>query len=160
MDRNKPFNQHFSFCMIDDTLKQIQSLSGLSQVQLASLFGVTRQALYKWLKGYPCITKHKEHILDVSVCIKDAHQRLGSSQALNCWLLTPTSPGGAKPLTYLSERRYDVFQGFLLRASAPSWRVYQERSPEDVRDARERLKPRSFRDDLEDFTQQKFRNSP
>jgi hypothetical protein len=117
--------------MIDDILKQIQALSGLSQIQIASLFGVSRQALYYWLKGKPCIIKHREHILEVSVCIEEAYHRLASNQDLNCWLLTPTSPGGHTPLFYLAYKRYDVFRGFLLRSSAPSWRVNQAEDLED-----------------------------
>jgi hypothetical protein len=92
--------------------------------------------------------------------IVEATQRLGSPSAMNAWLLTPVSPGGKRPVDYLTERQYTIFRGFLLRVHdgremfrslAPSNRVYKERSPEEVKDALERLRPRAWRDEDEEY---------
>ena len=92
--------------------------------------------------------------------MEDATQRLGSPSATNGWLLTPVSPGGKRPVDYLAERQYTIFRGFLLRVRdgremfrplAPSNCVYKERSPEEVKDALERLRPQAWRDEDENI---------
>jgi hypothetical protein len=92
--------------------------------------------------------------------MEEATQRLGSPNAVNAWLLTPVSPGVKRPIDYLAERQYTIFRGFLLRERvgqemfrplAPSNRIYKERSPEEVKDALERLRPRAWRDEDEEY---------
>src|SRR5712671_2360408 len=96
---------------------------------------------------------------ELLVLMEEATQRLGSPSAANAWLLTPVSPGGKRPIDYLAERQYTIFRGFLLRVRdgqemfrplAPSNRKYKERSPQEFKDALERLRPRSWRDEDED----------
>ncbi len=61
-----------------------------------------------------------------------------------------------KPIDYLATREYSIFRGFLLRVRTsqkmfrpltPSNRIYKERSPEEIKDALERLRPRAWRND-------------
>ena|SRR5437588_722790 len=96
---------------------------------------------------------------EVLELMEEAAQRLGSLPATNSWLLTSVSPGGKRPIDYLAERQYSIFRGFLLRVRtghevfrtlAPSSRVHQERSREDVEAARERLRPRAWRGEDDD----------
>jgi len=104
-----------------------------------------------------------EHLLEVLPLLEEAAQRLGSSSATNTWLLTPVSPGGKKPIEYLSTRQYNTFRGFLLhirtgqemfRPLTPSKLVYRERPREDIEDELERLRPRAWIDeDDEDIPQ-------
>ena len=96
---------------------------------------------------------------ELLVLMEEATQRLGSPSAANAWLLTPVSPGGKRPIDYLATREYILFRGFLFRVHTgqemfrpltPSDRVYKERSSQEVKDALERLRPRSWRDEDED----------
>jgi len=135
---------------------RLREISGLTVEHLASIFAVSRTTYHKWLDGSPLKDRHKEHLLEVLPLVEDALQRLGSSSDLNTWLLTPVSPGGKKPIDYLAEREYTTFRGFLLRVHTgreifrpltPSNRIYKERSPEEFKDALERLRPGAWRDD-------------
>lgn len=145
--------------MVTDVLKQLHEASGLTLGKLTYIFGVSRVSLHKWLGGKPCTLAHKEHILEVSILIKEAAERKGSPQEVAIWLLTPVSSGGKKPIAYLAERQYDVFRGFLLRERtgherftrlAPSGRIYQERPREEVEAELERLRPGICLEDYED----------
>ena len=136
--------------------ERLREISGLKVERLAEIFGVSRTTYYKWLSGSPLHDVHREHLLEVLSLIEEAIQRFGSPGAMNIWLLTPISPGGKKPIDYLMMRQYSIFRGFLLRvrtghevfrALPPSHRVYQERSQEELEDARERLRPRAWRDE-------------
>jgi len=146
--------------MISDTLRQLHEASGLTFGRIASIFGVSRQAFHKWMRGKPCTETHKEHILEVSVLIQEVHYRLGHEEEVSKWLLTPTSPGGKKPIDYLIERQYAVLRGFLLHrrtdrreqctALYPSGRIFQERPREEVEEVLERLRPGSCLEDYDD----------
>jgi transcriptional regulator with XRE-family HTH domain len=134
--------------------EQLRAMSGLRVEQLAAIFGVSRTTYHKWLSGSPLHESHREHLLEVLPLIEETAQRLESPSATSTWLLTPVLPGGRKPIEYLSERQYTIFRGFLLRLRTgqerfrplpPSKRVYQERSQEEIEDALERLRPRTWR---------------
>lgn len=134
--------------------ERLREISGLKVERLAEIFGVSRTTYYKWLSGSLLDDGHREHLLEVLSLVEEAAQRLGSPGATNTWLLTPVSPGGKKPIDYLTAQQYNTFRGFLLRAQAgrevfrplaPSRLVYRERSREDIEDARERLRPRAWR---------------
>jgi DNA-binding transcriptional regulator YiaG len=136
--------------------ERLREVSGLKVERLAEIFDVSRTTYHKWISGSPPHDAHREHLLEVVSLVEEAAQRLGSPSATNTWLLTPVSPGGKKPIEYLSSRQYNTFRGFLLRVHTgremfrpltPSSRVYKERSPEEVKDALERLRPRAWRDD-------------
>ncbi len=136
--------------------ERLRDISGLTGRHLAKIFGVSRTTYSKWLSGSPLHDTHREHLLEILPLMEEATQRLGSSSATNTWLLTPVSPGGKKPIDYLAAREYNIFRGFLLsirtgqemfRPLAPSNRTYKERSPAEVKDALERLRPRAWRDD-------------
>ncbi len=136
--------------------EHLRAISGLTIERLAEVFGVSRTTYHKWLAGSSLHEAHREHFLEVLPLIEEAAQRLGSPNATSTWLLTPVSPGGKKPIDYLSEREYSIFRGFLLRVRTgqemfrpitPSNRIYKERLPEEVQDALERLRPRAWRDD-------------
>jgi len=136
--------------------ERLREISGLKVERLAEIFGVSRTTYYKWVSGSPLHDVHREHLLEVLSLMEEAAQRLGSPGATNTWLLTPVSPGGKKPIDYLAAREYSIFRGFLLRVRtgrevfrslAPSNRVHQERSREEVEDALERLRPRAWRDE-------------
>jgi len=135
--------------------ERLREISGLKVERLAEIFGVSRTTYYKWLAGFPLHDVHREHLLEVLSLVEEAAQRLGSPGATNTWLLTPVSPGGKKPIDYLTAQQYNTFRGFLLRVRTgqetfrpltPSNRTYQKRSPEEVKDSLERLRPRAWRD--------------
>ncbi len=140
-------------------IQQIRTDSGLTIRQLADIFHVSRQMVHRWLAGEGYRMAHREHVLEVGVLIQEAKERLGSSSAVCDFLLTPSFPGGKKPITYLAEKRYDVFCGFLLHERTgresivplqPSGRVYRERPREEIEDALHRLRPPAFPEDDED----------
>ncbi len=94
--------------------------------------------------------RHREHLLEVLPLMEEALQRLGTSNALSTWLLTPVSPVGKKPIEYLSSRQYNTFRGFLLRQGKdqkllsppmPLKYKYRERPREEIEDELERLNP-------------------
>ena len=139
-------------------VRRLREISGLTVEHLASIFGVSRTTYHKWMEDSPLSERHREHLLEVLPLIEEALQRLGSTNALSAWLLTPVSPGGKKPIEYLSTRQYTIFRGFLLRVRTgqemfrpltPSGLVYRERPREDIEDELERLNP-SFRLDEDD----------
>ena len=136
--------------------ERLRAISGLTIERLAEIFGVSRTTYYKWISGSPLHNVHREHHLEVLPLLEEVAQRLGSPNATSSWLLTPVSPGGKKPIDYLASREYAIFRGFLLRVRTnreafrpltPSNRIYKERSPEEVQDTLERLRPRTWRDD-------------
>ncbi len=136
--------------------ERLREISGLTIERLAEIFDVSRTTYYKWISGSPLHEVHREHLLEVLPLIEEAVKRLGNPSSTSTWLLTPVSPGGKKPIDYLAAREYTIFRGFLLRVRTgretfrpltPSNRTYKERSPEEVKDALERLRPRAWRDD-------------
>jgi len=136
--------------------ERLREISGLTIERLAEIFDVSRTTYYKWISGSPLHEVHREHLLEVLPLIEEAVKRLGNPSSTSTWLLTPVSPGGKKPIDYLAAREYTIFRGFLLRVRTgretfrpltPSNRTYKERSPEEVKDALERLRPRVWRDD-------------
>lgn len=155
----KSYLGHITQVKIQDTnsasmqAEHLREMSGLKVERLAEIFGVSRTTYYKWIAGSPLHDMHREHLLEVFTLIEEANQRLGGSGATNVWLLTPVSPGGKKPIDYLSEREYSIFRGFLLRIRTvegvfqpitSSRRAYMERSQEEIEDALERLRPRAW----------------
>lgn len=97
-----------------------------------------------------------EHFLEVLPLLEEAIQRLGSPASADTWLLTPVTPEGKRPVDYLYTRQYPLIRGFLLRARTgqemfrpltSSNRIHKERSPEEIKSALERLRPRVLRDD-------------
>jgi transcriptional regulator with XRE-family HTH domain len=136
--------------------ERLREISGLTIERLAEIFDVSRTTYYKWISGSPLHELHREHLLEVLPLIEEAVKRLGNPSSTSTWLLTPVSPGGKKPIDYLAARDYTIFRGFLLRGRTgretfrpltPSNLTYKERSPEEVKDALERLRPRAWRDD-------------
>lgn len=130
--------------------RRLREISGLTVEQLADIFGVSRTTYHKWMDDSPLSERHKEQFLEVVPLVEEALQRLGSTSAVNTWLLTPVSAGGKKPIEYLSTRQYTTFRGFLLRQRTgeklfhpltPSKRVYRERPREEIEDELERLNP-------------------
>jgi len=137
-------------------VERLREISGLTIERLAEIFDVSRTTYHKWISGTPLRDAHREHLLEVLPLMEQAAQRLGSTNATSTWLLSPVSPGGKKPIDYLAAREYTTFRGFLLRVRTdretfrpltPSNRIYKERSPEEVKNALERLRPREWRDD-------------
>jgi transcriptional regulator with XRE-family HTH domain len=135
--------------------ERLREISGLTIERLAEICDVSRTTYHKWISGSPLHDTHREHLLEVLPLMEEAAQRLGSPNATSTWLLTPVSPGGKKPIDYLAAREYALFRGFLLRVRTgqemfrpltPSNHIYKERSPEEVKDALERLRPRAWRD--------------
>jgi len=136
--------------------ERLREISGLKVECLAEIFGVSRTTYYRWLSGSLLHNVHREHLLEVLSLIDEVVGRLGSPGATNTWLLTPVSPGGKKPIEYLSTRQYNTFRGFLLRVCTgqemfrpltPSRLVYRERPREDIEDELERLRPRAWIDE-------------
>ncbi len=100
----------------------------------------------------------EEHLLEVVLLIEEAVGRLGTPDAVSAWLLTPVSSNGKMPIEYLATRQYAIFRGFLLgcrtgqerlRLLPPAKHPHLERSREEVEDARERLRPRMWRDEYD-----------
>jgi hypothetical protein len=98
--------------------------------------------------------------LEILPLIEETRERLGSTEAIRTWLLTPVSPGGKKPLDYLTEQQYELFRGFLLkhprgnerfRPLKPSGRVFKPRTREEVEDVREQLRPHTWYDEEQDL---------
>lgn len=136
--------------------ERLREISGLKVERLAEIFGVSRTTYYKWISGSPLHDVHREHLFEVLSLVEEAAQRLGSPGTTNTWLLTPVSPEGKKSIDYLAKKQYTIFRGFLLhvrtgreafRPLAPSNRVYQVRSREEIEDAHERLRPRAWREE-------------
>ena len=136
--------------------ERLREISGLKVERLAEIFGVSRTTYYKWISGSPLHNTHREHLLEVLPLMEEAAERLGSPNTMNNWLLTPISPEGKKPVDYLASRQYSIFRGFLLKVRTgreifrplpSSSRVHQEISREEAEDARERLRPRAWRDE-------------
>ena len=156
--RAKPANRTVSsgVNLVSVQAERLREISGLKVERLAEIFGVSRTTYYKWLSGSPLHDIHREHLLEVLPLMEEVANRLGSPIATNNWLLTPVSPGGKKPIDYLAMRQYSIFRGFLLqvrtareifRPLPSSSRVHQELSREEAEDARERLRPRAWRDE-------------
>lgn len=136
--------------------EHLREISGLTIERLAEIFDVSRTTYHKWISGSPPHDAHREHLLEVLPLMEEAARRLGSPNTISIWLLTPVSPGGKKPVDYLAAREYSIFRGFLLRVRTgqemfrpltPSNRKYKERSPEEIKAALERLRPRARGDD-------------
>lgn len=136
--------------------ERLREISGLTIERLAEIFDVSRTTYHKWISGSPPHDAHREHLLEVLPLMEEAAQRLGSPNSTSTWLLTPVSPGEKKPVDYLAAREYALFRGFLLhirtgqemfRPLTPSSRIRKERSPEEIKAALERLRPRAWRDD-------------
>ena len=145
--------------------ERLREISGLKIERLAEIFGVSRTTYYKWISGSPLHDTHREHLLEVLSLMEEASQRLGPPNALSTWLLTPVSPGGKKPIEYLSTRQYNTFRGFLLRQDIdqkllsppmPLKYAYRERSLEEIKDELERLNPGFLLD--EDYPDTSDRN--
>jgi transcriptional regulator with XRE-family HTH domain len=138
--------------------EHLQAISGLSIEHLAEIFGVSRTTYHKWLAGSPLHDTHREHLLEVLPLVEEASQRLGSPSALSAWLLTPVTPGGKKPIEYLSTRQYDIFRGFLLRGidqnllhpPTPLKFVYRERPYQQRADILRQLHPNLLLEDYPD----------
>jgi len=139
--------------------ERLREISGLKVERLAEIFGISRTTYYKWISGSPLHDVHREHLLEVLPLVEEASQRLGSPATTNTWLLTPVSPGGKKPIDYLATQQYSIFRGFLLRERTgrevfqhlmPSNRVHRELSREDIENAHELLRPRTWRDEDND----------
>ena len=139
-----------------ETASHLRELSGLDVESLAAIFGVSRVTYHRWLKGFPPKRRHHDAMLMVLPLLEEAAHRLGSPAAVATWLLTPVSAGGKKPLAYLTEKRYDLFRGFLLRQSTgkgqfrplkPSRRVFKPRTREEIEDVREQLRPHTWYDE-------------
>ena len=142
--------------LVSAQAKRLRQISSLKIERLAEIFGVSRTTYYKWIAGSTLHDEHREQLLEVLPLVEEALQRLGGPTATSAWLLTPVSPGGKKPIDYLTEREYSIFRGFLLRARTgqevfqpivASKRVHIERSREEVEDALEQLRPRAWRDE-------------
>lgn len=145
--------------------RRLREISGLTVEQLADIFGVSRTTYHKWMDDSSLSERHKEHLLEVLPLVEEALQRLGSASAVNTWLLTPVSPGGKKPIEYLSSRQYNTFRGFLLRQGIdqkllrppmPLKYAYRERPREEIEDELERLNPSFILD--EDYPDTPDRN--
>ena len=162
--QTKPQTTHIDQILSSDTnsasfqAERLREISGLTIERLAEIFDVSRTTYHKWISGSPLRDAHREQLLEVLSLIEEAAQRLGGPNTTSTWLLTPVSPGGMKPIDYLAAREYSIFRGFLLRVRTgqemfrpltPSNRIYKERSPEEIKDALERLRPRAWRNDEE-----------
>ncbi len=127
--------------------------------RLADIFGVSRTTYHKWLSGSPLHDIHRERVLEVLPLVEEALQRLGSTSNVSTWLLTPVTPGGKKPIEYLSSRQYDTFRGFLLRRGVdqkllypptPLKFAYRERPRQESEDVLKRLHPGILLEDYPD----------
>ncbi len=131
--------------------ERLREISGLKVERLAEIFGISRTTYYKWISGSPLHDVHREHLLEVLPLVEEASQRLGSPATTNTW--------GKKPIDYLATQQYSIFRGFLLRERTgrevfqhlmPSNRVHRELSREDIENAHELLRPRTWRDEDND----------
>lgn len=138
---------------IMDLANSLRESSGLDIESLAQIFKVSRATYHRWLRGLPVSKRHYNYILEIRPLLEEAAQRLGSPEAVNTWLLTPTSSGGKKPIEYLAEKNYDLFRGFLLhqrtgnelfRPLKPSRRIFKPRKREEIEDVREQLRPHTW----------------
>jgi transcriptional regulator with XRE-family HTH domain len=130
--------------------KRLREISGLTIEQVANIFGVSRITFHKWMEGSQLSDRHREHLLEVLPLVEEALRRTGTPNALSSWLLTPVSPGGKKPVDYLSSRQYNTFRGFLIRYGANQTLLsppvslgitYRDRPREEVEDEMARLHP-------------------
>lgn len=138
-------------------LERLRELTGLSMEQLAELFGVTRGSLYKWREGAAPRGERQAHLQEVLQFAEAAAEQFQGSAALNAWLQRPVSAGERTPLQLMAERRWRVLRGLLVQARGSPVRHVPEpfpgplrpRSAEELREAAERLSPRSALEDLE-----------
>lgn len=130
--------------------ERLREISGLTIKRIAEIFGVSLTTYHKWISGFSLRDAHRTHLFEVLSLMEQAAQRLGSPHATSTWLLTPVSPGGKKPIEYLSSRQYTTFRGFLLyghsseelfRPPTPLKYPYQERPREEIEDELVRLNP-------------------
>jgi hypothetical protein len=98
--------------------EELRVLTRLPPQLLADLFGVSRTAYYKWMKGATPRDARYGHLLEVLVHVRAVSEKLAGITDLSAWLRTPVSPGGKSPLDYLHEQRFTAFRGFALRATS------------------------------------------
>jgi transcriptional regulator with XRE-family HTH domain len=123
---------------------RLRTLSGLNTERIAGVLGVSRQTYHKWLTCHTLLEAHRDRLFEVLALVEEAHERHGAETSN--WLLTPVSPGGKKPVDYLTEREYIAFRGFLLRARNHQEFFgvarYTEHPPEEVEARLQHLRDR------------------
>ncbi len=89
-------------CTVREALEWMDGVPGLTQEQIASLLGVSRQAVFKWRQGGTISDEHRRHVLAV-------HDVLGRAAALRrtpdhflAWLDTPRGADGRTPAELLA----------------------------------------------------------
>jgi hypothetical protein len=141
---------------------RLRELAGLGAGRLATVLGVSRTAYNNWIRSGTPQGPHGEQLLEIVSLVEEAAKRLGTPNATREWLLTPTSPGGKKPIELLGDRQYTTFRGYLLRV--PTGReIVRRLSPpahslapitEDARrEGLALLRPRLWREDQLDDTE-------
>jgi transcriptional regulator with XRE-family HTH domain len=138
-------------------LERLRELTGLSMEQLAELFDVSRGALYKWREGAVPRGERQAHLQEALQFAEAAAEQFQGTAALNAWLQRPISAGERTPLQLMAERRWRVLRGLLVQARGSPLRhvpkpfpgPLPQRSAEELREAAERLSPRSALEDLE-----------
>jgi len=138
--------------------EELRRLSGLTPAQLAQLFDVSRTTFYNWMEGASPREGSFAHLVETLNHVRDAKKRLAGVADLSAWLRTPVSAGGATPLQYLRQRRFDVFRGLVVRAKSPTTEFATAKSPvirstmsaSARKQALERLSPRAKPDEDDD----------
>lgn len=102
-----------------DLTQRALALSSLTQEQLATAMGVSRQSVQNWLKGKGGISPdNQERLSELVALFQQAMTRLGNSRHVSHWLLTPWREDGPSPLDLLADSRIGAVRGQLLRSRA------------------------------------------
>lgn len=134
---------------------RIRELSGVDAGRLAELFGVSRATYQQWVSGSTPRGHRRDHLLELLPLLQEATEYFGGPKPTSTWLLTPVSPGGRRPIDFLSEHQYQTFRGCLLREPVerrlisrprPFGQRRQTISRPDLEDALQRISPRTWDD--------------
>jgi transcriptional regulator with XRE-family HTH domain len=136
-------------------IERLRELTGLGMEQLATLFDVSRGAVYKWREGSLPRGERQAHLQEALTFAEAAFERFRDARELNAWLHKPVAPGEQTPLQLMSERRWRALRGLLLQTRSPLGPPPERfpgplptLSPQQSREVTERLSPRSALEDL------------
>ena len=109
-----------------DAIKWIEIKTGLSQVRIGQLLGVTRQTINNWERGIPIADSNQRRLLSVRDVLERAMSKHPTPNQLKAWLDTPRGADGRTPAELLSQNEIDKAR--LLAVTTPSPRLIRAQS--------------------------------
>jgi transcriptional regulator with XRE-family HTH domain len=101
-----------------DAIQWIKTATGLSQVRIGRLIGVTRQTINRWENGEPITDSNRRHLFAVRGVLQDAMHLHPTPAELVAWLDTPRGADGHTPAELLGMG--DIDRARLFAVSKPS----------------------------------------